>query len=79
MTTPRRSRPRRGQTIKFRRPAMNYQATIDQIKVALNAAETEYNLAYAAGNLNEAMLHKRKVSEYRREVGRLIKQKLRSR
>jgi len=58
---------------------MNYQATIDEIKVALDAAETNYNLAYAAGNLNEAMLHKRKVSEYRRQVGLLIKQKLRSR
>lgn len=58
---------------------MNIQSAIDEIKPVLAQAETDYNLAYAAGNLVEAMLLKRKVTEYRRQVGLLIKQKLRRR
>lgn len=58
---------------------MTYQQSIDEIKPALAQAETDYNLAYAAGNLVEAMLLKRKVVDLRHQVGVLIKRKLRRR
>jgi hypothetical protein len=55
---------------------MDIQNQINGVKTLLDQAETDYQHSMAAGNWEACALHKNRVSSYRREIGKLVKQKL---
>lgn len=49
---------------------------LEATKALLTESETQYQLAFAAGDFDACAFHKRQVAKYRNAVGRIIKQRM---